>query len=203
MMWCVQAQRKRRTTGSPPIRSGTKSSRRVSARRASADTGMSNSNSNPPAETIDVVDGGSSSPGWFRWTRQLQPLTCLLVCRCGGSGGSDLWGLRMCCGRFDQQWLCTGNVAHTLIHTHTVIHCHTHTHSLSTSPVYVLLLLLQLLDEGKCWLWSKTLVEAELNVGSDVTVLLQVLRAVASPQQRVMWSAVMKTTVQLRPWRLM
>lgn len=34
------------------------------------------------------------------------------VFRCGGSGGPDLWGIRMCCGWSDQQWLCAGNITH-------------------------------------------------------------------------------------------
>ncbi|XP_056899652.1 RING finger protein 4 [Takifugu flavidus] len=51
------AQRKRRTTGSPlVVRSSTKTSRRVSARRAANDTSMSNGNIDSAAEPIDVAD---------------------------------------------------------------------------------------------------------------------------------------------------
>ncbi|XP_029687996.1 E3 ubiquitin-protein ligase RNF4 isoform X1 [Takifugu rubripes] len=51
------AQRKRRTTGSPLVaRSSTKTSRRVSARRAANDTSMSNGNIDSAAEPIDVAD---------------------------------------------------------------------------------------------------------------------------------------------------
>lgn len=35
------------------------------------------------------------------FTLSLQALINLCVFRCGGSGGPDLWGVGMCCGRFD------------------------------------------------------------------------------------------------------
>lgn len=53
---CVEAQRKRRTTGSPLVRSSTKMSRRVGARRAANETSMSNGNLDSAAEPIDVAD---------------------------------------------------------------------------------------------------------------------------------------------------
>uniref|UniRef100_H2V5F1 Ring finger protein 4 n=1 Tax=Takifugu rubripes TaxID=31033 RepID=H2V5F1_TAKRU len=50
------AQRKRRTTGSPLVaRSSTKTSRRVSARRAANDTSMSNGNIDSAAEVQSVM----------------------------------------------------------------------------------------------------------------------------------------------------
>lgn len=133
---CVQAQRKRRATGSPLVsRPSTKTGRAANARRtgraASRTANISRTSSGdpaPPTETIDVMDNIEDSqyssvvidePTGIYWST-FDLFNCcmfdhwsisdhwLCVCRCGGGGGSDMWRIRSCCGRPDEQWLSTG-----------------------------------------------------------------------------------------------
>ncbi|PWA18683.1 hypothetical protein CCH79_00005490 [Gambusia affinis] len=83
-----QAQRKRRPAGSSVVsRTRTKTSRAASGRtRRAAGAG----DPAPPTEPIDVMDGAEDG-------------------RCGGGGGPHLRGIRVCCGRpDDQQRVCAG-----------------------------------------------------------------------------------------------
>lgn len=131
--------------------------------------------------------------------------------RCGRGGGSDLWGIRSCCGWPDQQRLSPGN--DTLIHKHThtnthwykLIHKHTHIihNDTNTQKLFLLLLflfLLLVLWWSSWWTkvklysiscWNKVSLKEQSNI--SLGILRQVLRTGESPQLRVMSSAVMKT----------